>query len=252
MSTMLISPTPVGRPVSAATRRQVLQGAGRLAESIAALAPDAILDGAFGDQQQRYDTLSAIAPTLSYSTADYTNWRDGLRLAGQAFGREQQARDFVAAYEQRAAALRTRVEDRFPNRTAAVFYPGDGGGLTADIASNQTLAAMIDFGFVAATGVVPSDDTAIPFAPERLGDLAGVDAIVLGIDLGFEAGARRRSSAPRPPTTRCGPRRCGRACPRSRPGRCTRCPPSSVSLPAHGDGVAGLRGEHAAGVTPSR
>lgn len=188
MSTMLISPTPVRRPpVSAATRRQVLQGAGLLAESIAALAPDAILDGAFGDQQ-RYDTLSAIAPTLSYSTANYTNWRDGLRLAGQAFGREQQARDFVAAYEQRAAALRTRVEARFPNRTAAVFYPGDGGGLSADIASNQTLAAMIDCGFVAATGVVPTDDTAIPFAPERLGDLAGVDAIVLGIDLGFEAG----------------------------------------------------------------
>lgn len=156
-------------------------------EAIAALAPDAILDGAFG-VQDRYDTLSAIAPTLSYSVANYTDWRDGLRLAGQAFGRDEQAARFIDEYEQRAAGLRARVQERYPDRNAAVFYPGDGGGLVADIPSNQTLAAMIDCGFVAAPGVVPVDDEPGAFAAERLGDLAGVDVVVLSRDLAFEAG----------------------------------------------------------------
>ncbi|WP_300017517.1 ABC transporter substrate-binding protein [Pseudonocardia sp.] len=156
-------------------------------EAIAALAPDAILDGAFG-VQERYDTLRSIAPTLSYSTANYTNWRDGLLLAGQAFGRVTQATDFIAAYEERAAELRARVEQRFPNRSAAVFYSEEAGGLVADTSANQTLAAMVDCGFVLDPAIVSSDDVGKSFSQENFGDLAALDVIVLSIDINFEAG----------------------------------------------------------------
>lgn len=156
-------------------------------ESIAGTAPDVILDGAFG-VPERYDTLSAIAPTLSYATANYSDWRDGLRLVAQAFGREAQAEQFVGDYQRRADALRTRVQQRYPGRTTATFYGGDGGGLVADLATGQTHATMLDCGFTTAPGVVPTDDTPKDFAQERLGDLAGVDVIVLSVDIAFETG----------------------------------------------------------------
>ncbi|OLT14083.1 hypothetical protein BJF78_19955 [Pseudonocardia sp. CNS-139] len=154
-------------------------------EAMAALRPDCIIDGAFG-VQERYDALTRIAPTMSYNTALYTDWRDGLLLVAQAFGREAKAQEFLDAYAARAAALRPRVEERFPERSAAVFYARDGGGVTIDVPSNQVLASMVDCGFTRAE-VVPASNEAggAEVSLERLGDLAGVGVLVRTVDLRF-------------------------------------------------------------------
>jgi iron complex transport system substrate-binding protein len=80
-------------------------------EAIAALEPDLILDTRSDGTQERYDLLSAIAPTIGQpeGAGPYqTTWEQQLELVGAALGKDDEA-----------AALREQVDDAFAGAAAA-------------------------------------------------------------------------------------------------------------------------------------
>src|SRR3712207_754469 len=79
-------------------------------EAIAALEPDLILDTRSDATQERYDLLSAIAPTVGQpdGVGPYqTTWEQQLEMVGQALGRSEEAADLAdevtQAFEDAAA-----------------------------------------------------------------------------------------------------------------------------------------------------
>lgn len=76
-------------------------------ERILALKPDLII-GASYIHAGLYDKLSRIAPTL---LIDHVDWKTHLRLIARIGGRLEQAEADLAAYEKRAAAIKTRLPD---------------------------------------------------------------------------------------------------------------------------------------------
>nr|WP_202455346.1 iron-siderophore ABC transporter substrate-binding protein [Streptomyces sp. SID8367] len=72
-------------------------------EKIAALKPDLILSNKVRDGQ-RYQQLSAIAPTVLTETTGYP-WKQNFLVHADALGRKAQARAAVKTYEKRVAAV---------------------------------------------------------------------------------------------------------------------------------------------------
>ncbi|MFC4144966.1 iron-siderophore ABC transporter substrate-binding protein [Micromonospora mangrovi] len=93
-------------------------------EAITALKPDLILGSRFR-QEKFYDELTAIAPTVFTEKVGIT-WKENFLLDGRALGREQQARDLLAAYEKRAKDLGAKLGDAASREISIVrFIPGN-------------------------------------------------------------------------------------------------------------------------------
>jgi len=93
-------------------------------EAISALKPDLILGSKFR-QEKFYDELSAIAPTVFTAKVGVT-WKANVLLDGQALGREQQAKELLAAYEKRAKDLGARLGDAGSRKVSIVrFMPAE-------------------------------------------------------------------------------------------------------------------------------
>lgn len=78
-------------------------------EQIAAARPDLILTSKVR-HEALYDQLSAIAPTIMSESAG-AGWKDNIRLSAEALGKEALATDVIAAYEARAAAVGTAINE---------------------------------------------------------------------------------------------------------------------------------------------
>jgi iron complex transport system substrate-binding protein len=93
-------------------------------EAITALKPDLILGSRFR-QEKFYDELAAIAPTVFTEKVGVT-WKENFLLDGTALGREQQARDLLAAYEKRAKEFGAKLGDAAARKVSIVrFIPGN-------------------------------------------------------------------------------------------------------------------------------
>lgn len=116
-------------------------------EQVAALNPDLIF-GNFGDVDQVWDQLTAIAPTIAY-TIDYNNPEDELLMIGKVFGTEDKAKGLIKAFEDEIAAARASLKNPgsvslvLPTASNIRVYNGDnlagqivtglGGRVTPDI-----------------------------------------------------------------------------------------------------------------------
>jgi iron complex transport system substrate-binding protein len=93
-------------------------------EAINALKPDLILGSKFR-QEKFYDELSAIAPTVFTEKVGIT-WKENFLLDGKALGKEQEARDQLAAYEKRAKDFGAKLGDASSRKISIVrFIPGN-------------------------------------------------------------------------------------------------------------------------------
>jgi iron complex transport system substrate-binding protein len=94
-------------------------------EKIAALQPDLIMAVTAGLDQQQYDTLSRIAPTV-VQPAEYvdfgTPWQVQTRVTGQALGRPERAEELVAQVEARFAEVKA-AHPELAGRTLALSGP---------------------------------------------------------------------------------------------------------------------------------
>ena len=100
-------------------------------EAIAALDPDLILDTRSPATQDRYDALSAIAPTIGQpeGVGPYqTTWQQQLDLVGQALGREEEAAELQAEVEQQFTEA-AEANPQFEGTEVAVgAYTSEGFG----------------------------------------------------------------------------------------------------------------------------
>ncbi|MGW0433303.1 ABC transporter substrate-binding protein [Micromonospora sp. NPDC003197] len=93
-------------------------------EGITALKPDLILGSKFR-QEKFYDELSKIAPTVFTEKVGIT-WKENFLLDGKALGKDQQARDLLAAYEKRAKDLGAKLGDPAARKISIVrFMPAE-------------------------------------------------------------------------------------------------------------------------------
>jgi iron complex transport system substrate-binding protein len=100
-------------------------------EAIAALEPDLILDTRSPATQERYDSLSDIAPTVGQPEGVdpyLTTWQQQLELVGQALGRTEEAAQLRGDLEQRFADA-AAVNPAFDGTEVAVgAYTSEGFG----------------------------------------------------------------------------------------------------------------------------
>jgi iron complex transport system substrate-binding protein len=98
-------------------------------EAVAAQRPDLIIAINAGLKKSAYDRLTKIAPTVAQS-GDYIDfgmpWDAQTLLAGQALGREDQARKVVADVKAKFAKVRAEHPE-FAGKTAILAYGGPDG-----------------------------------------------------------------------------------------------------------------------------
>ncbi|MFG3700212.1 ABC transporter substrate-binding protein [Micromonospora sp. NPDC047620] len=89
-------------------------------EAINALKPDLILGSKFR-QEKFYDELKAIAPTV-FTEKVGTTWKENFLLDGKALGKEQQAKDLLAAYETRAKEFGAKLGNAADRKVSIVRF----------------------------------------------------------------------------------------------------------------------------------
>ncbi|MEM9132024.1 MAG: ABC transporter substrate-binding protein [Actinomycetota bacterium] len=87
-------------------------------EVIAQIQPDLILTSAVRHEAIR-DQLAEIAPTVMTASAG-AGWKDSIRLAGEATGKEEAAEAALTAYEERAAAVGEAIRAERGDPTVSV------------------------------------------------------------------------------------------------------------------------------------
>lgn len=99
-------------------------------EAIAAARPDLIIDSALSPSDRKgYDKLSRIAPVLAHEPTD---WREYLRFAAKAFGRNEVVAAAVSEFDTRADEVRKTLPARVRNLTYASVFILPGEVIVAD------------------------------------------------------------------------------------------------------------------------
>lgn len=140
-------------------------------EGVAALEPDLILDTRSDATRERYDSLSAIAPTIGQpeGVGPYqTTWQQQLELVGQALGRADEAASLQDDVEQQfadAAALHPEFEG---TEVAVGAYTSEGFG--GYVRGDARVDFMEQLGFVNAPAIqdLAGESFFVPISEEQL------------------------------------------------------------------------------------
>ncbi|MEL6526346.1 MAG: ABC transporter substrate-binding protein, partial [Chloroflexota bacterium] len=100
-------------------------------EAILQLEPDLIIGAAFwGMDQDLYEQMSAIAPTIPLTAAITFYWDDGARQIATLFDQDERAEEIINDYNERVAELRARVTPVFGDETVSpLIFFGDSANL---------------------------------------------------------------------------------------------------------------------------
>lgn len=90
-------------------------------EKVIDLQPDLIVTGVTGDQN-RYEQLSKIAPTVSVPYGELKNAHEELTYFGKLLGKEKEAQAWLAEYDRRIAAARESVGKAIPSDTTFSIF----------------------------------------------------------------------------------------------------------------------------------
>jgi iron complex transport system substrate-binding protein len=140
-------------------------------EQIAALKPDLILSAKVRHEAQ-YAQLSQIAPTVFSETTGPT-WKENLRLAGQALGKEELAETSISQYEERAAAIGREISAASGGTLPTVSIVRFAGEDTVRLYSEKSYSGIIlhDVGFPRPATQPSTDKIAVDLSEERILDL---------------------------------------------------------------------------------
>ncbi|MGH3366891.1 MAG: iron-siderophore ABC transporter substrate-binding protein [Nocardioidaceae bacterium] len=150
-------------------------------EKIAALQPDLILGVYSGMTERDYELLSQIAPTVA-QTGEYidygTPWDVQTLTVGRALGREDRARELVAAVETRFEALR-REHPEFSERSVVVATPPADGPFGTFASEDPRARFFTSLGFQVPARIdeLAGDSFYATISPERA-DLLDADLLV--------------------------------------------------------------------------
>ncbi len=140
-------------------------------EAIAALEPDLILDTRSSAAQDRYDSLSAIAPTIGQpeGVGPYqTSWQQQLELVGQALGKEEQAQQLEDDLDQRFADAAAANPAFAGTQVAVAAYTSTGFG--AYVQGDARVDFMEQLGFTNKPEIqaLATENFFVPVSEEQL------------------------------------------------------------------------------------
>jgi iron complex transport system substrate-binding protein len=140
-------------------------------EQVAALEPDLILSAKVR-HEALYGQLSRIAPTVFSETTGPT-WKENLRLAGQALGKEDLAETRIADYERRAAGIGREIAAASGGALPTVSIVRFAGEDTVRLYSEKSYSGIVlhDVGFPRPAAQPTTDKIAVDVSPERILDL---------------------------------------------------------------------------------
>lgn len=150
-------------------------------EAVAALEPDLILDVRSSGDQERYDRLSSIAPTVGVApgAANYlTESEDQVRMIAASLGQPEAGEEMLAEQEEAfAAAVEENPEWEGQTATVASRTAEGWGAYTA---ADGRVAFMEDLGFVQNPEIAElggEDDFSVSISDEQL-ELLDADLLV--------------------------------------------------------------------------
>ncbi len=140
-------------------------------EAVAALEPDLILDTRSPATPERYEALSAIAPTIGQpegTEAYLTTWQQQLDLVGQALGRTEEAAQLRDDLEQRFADTAAEHPEFAGTEVAVGAYSSEGFG--AYVRGDTRVDFMESLGFVNKPAVqdLATDSFFVPVSDEQV------------------------------------------------------------------------------------
>jgi len=140
-------------------------------EQIAALQPDLILSAKVRHEAQ-YAQLSQIAPTVFSETTGPT-WKENLRLAGQALGKEPLAESRIAEYQERATAIGREISTASGGTLPTVSIVRFAGEDTVRLYTEKSYSGIVlqDVGFPRPASQPTTDKIAVDLSQERILDL---------------------------------------------------------------------------------
>ncbi|MGY1699459.1 iron-siderophore ABC transporter substrate-binding protein [Geodermatophilus sp. SYSU D00766] len=140
-------------------------------EAIAALEPDLILDTRSDGTQERYDSLSEIAPVVGAPEgvgAYQTTWQQQLDLVGQALGRTEEAGQLRGDLEQAFADAAAAHPEFAGTEVAVGAYTSEGFG--AYVRGDTRVDFMEALGFVNDPGIqnLATESFFVPVSEEQV------------------------------------------------------------------------------------
>ncbi|WP_370181485.1 iron-siderophore ABC transporter substrate-binding protein [Rhodococcus wratislaviensis] len=161
-------------------------------EAIAKLDPDLILALYIDVDDDAYQRLSAIAPTVTTSP-DYPDfgmpWQDAVRIVGTTLGEDEKANHLVAGVDDLVAQQRA-AHPEFEGKTVAVAELGDAGSFYVRSPNDPRSRLMTSLGFVVPEQIaqLAGDQDAFTISKEQF-DIVDVDVLVwnVGSSPGAEA-----------------------------------------------------------------
>lgn len=153
-------------------------------EKIAALRPDLIVAVNAGLDQEPYDRLSAIAPTVAHPADGPTifgPWDAQTRLVGQALGKAEQAEELITGIKDRFAA-EAAAHPQFAGVPAVFLQAPYYDGSAIAYQDGLSTEFLTDLGFVVPSDIdrfAPEGDSAQAYIPlENLGVLDSADVLL--------------------------------------------------------------------------
>ncbi|MDK3255323.1 iron-siderophore ABC transporter substrate-binding protein [Blastococcus capsensis] len=150
-------------------------------EAIAALEPDLILDTRSAGTEERYELLSAIAPTIGQpeGVGPYqTTWQQQLEMVGQALGKTDEADELAAEVEQAFADAAAEHPEFDGTEVAVGAYTSEGFG--AYVSGDSRVQFMEQLGFENKQAIedLATENFFIPVSEEQL-DLLDAELTVV-------------------------------------------------------------------------
>ncbi|MDT0278144.1 ABC transporter substrate-binding protein [Blastococcus goldschmidtiae] len=142
-------------------------------EEIAALEPDLILSNSVR-HEAIYDQLSQIAPTVFAADLGDT-WKENLLLDAEALGKEEEAEELLAEYEQQAADLGEAIGDPAGTTVSPLRFVG--GPIRAYQPQSFIGTVLADIGLDQVELPTGETTTFAELSPERLTD-ADADVVL--------------------------------------------------------------------------
>ncbi|MEM8706733.1 MAG: ABC transporter substrate-binding protein [Actinomycetota bacterium] len=137
-------------------------------EALAALEPDLIV-GQSGDVGDSYEQYAGIAPTVLHAYP--TDWREPIRIFGEALGLEERAVEAIAEIEAEIAAIAERVPDPAPAIAMVAPFGAEVTIYNENLGAGPALA-LSEIG----VEIVGPDG---PLSMERLGELDAAEWIIV-------------------------------------------------------------------------
>ncbi len=140
-------------------------------EAILALDPDLIIISAV--QEKMYDQLQSVCPTVMIELAQI-DWKEDVKTFAEVLDRTEQADAWLAAYEEKAAAMGERIRSERGEDTTYLSFLASGGQLYVFDAAGFGMVMYEDMGLAKPAGMPEQENVSLPVVDYE--GLAAIDA----------------------------------------------------------------------------